>query len=289
MDHVIRAARRADKASIAAFASDTFVWGDYVLDAFDAWLDNSAGCVLVATGADDEAIALAYGVMLSPTEAWLQGARVHPEWRRRGIAGALDQALEDWVRSRGGTVARLLIEDDNGPARLQVAKIGYRAVSDWVRAERSIGDASPVTAGNGGRRVAALEQLNLAHGAEAEPAYLAWSSGELSRASRGLFGLGWRFRRLTIDDLRLAARHESLWAARSGWALAAKDQDEFEVSWVETARTDATDLARGIVDLALDQRAERLEVWIPAVDWLVSAFRQAGCEAHHMAVYEKGL
>jgi hypothetical protein len=63
----------------------------------------------------------------------------------------------------------------------------------------------------------------------------------------------------------------------------------FEVGWLETSEEDAADLARAIVDLAADQRAELLEVWAPDVGWLATALRRAGCELDQMSVWAKAL
>ncbi|HEX9855073.1 MAG TPA: GNAT family N-acetyltransferase [Acidimicrobiia bacterium] len=289
MTYTIREARPGDGEAIAAFTEDTFEWGDYVADAFGPWLDDPAGHLVVAADEADRAVATAFGTLVSDQEAWLQGARVHPAWRRRGIAGALDEVLESWARQRGASVARMVIEAWNTAAQAQVGSIGYRRVCSWVHAERSVGAASPVTAGNGGKRVAASEQLVRAHSSEAEPAYVSWSAGQLSRAGRGLIGIRWRFRRLTIDDLKSGARHDALWAARSGWVLGARHGEMFEVGWLETSEEDAADLARAIVDLAADQRAELLEVWAPDVGWLATALRRAGCELDQMSVWAKAL
>jgi GNAT superfamily N-acetyltransferase len=110
MTYSIRVARREDRDAVASFTRDTFAWGDYVAEAFERWVDDAVGRLMVAVDPEDRAVALAYGSLLSDREAWLQGARVHPSWRRQGIAGALDAALEAWARHSGASVARMVIE-----------------------------------------------------------------------------------------------------------------------------------------------------------------------------------
>lgn len=285
MDYRIRPAREADRDAIAAFTSETFAWGDYVADVFPDWLNDPDGRLVVATDEDGVAIGMSRGTLLSPTELWLQGARVREDWRRRGVAGAMGTAVIDWARGRGAQVSRLLVEDWNEPARLQVAQVGLRPVAEMLRGARTVGDASPLPAGNGGRRVPALEQLTRANSAEAEPAFMSWSTGPLGRAARGLFPVGWSFRRLTTDDLAETARHEALWAARSGWAIGAREGDTFEVAWLETREEDAVDLMRALVDLATNHGTERITLWVPAVEWAVSAARRAGFELDGMTVF----
>jgi hypothetical protein len=178
-----------------------------------------------------------------------------------------------------------LVEGGNEPARLQVMHFGLRPVAEMSRGERSVGEASPLPAGNGGRRVPALEQLARANSAEAEPAFMSWAAGPLGRTARGLFPVGWSFRRLTTDDLAETARHEALWAARSGWAIGARDDTTFEVAWLETRQEDALDLIRALVDLATNQGAERITMWVPAVNWISAAARRAGFALDPMTVF----
>ena len=286
-DYSIRPARADDQRAIAAFTTGTFEWGDYVADAFEHWRTDPNGLVVVATDSDDVAIGMTGVTMVSPTEAWFQGARVHEDWRRRGIAGAMASLMTEWVRERGARVVRLLVEDWNEPAQRQVEAGGFRPVGPWVSAQRMVGAASPVPSGNGGRRVPALEQLARANSAEAEPAYMSWSTGELGRASRGLIATGWRWRRVSASDLVDAARRESLWTARSGWAVAQRHDDTLEVGWLETRPGDGHDLVRALVDLAVAEGADRVELKLPGVDWLTTAARSAGCELWSMIMYEK--
>lgn len=281
-DLVIRPATPADKAAITTFTSNTFVWGDYVSDAFDDWVGDDGFVVAEVEG---RVVAMVRGVLLSPREAWFQGARVHPGLRRQGIGQRLNSHLREWARERGAVVARLLVEADNHRARRQVEASGMRPVAEFVRAHRAVGDASPLPDGNGGRRVGALEKLRRAHSSEAESAFMAWSTSELARAGRGLFGVGWRFRRLQLDDLAGAAVHEALWVARSGWVLAALSNEMFEVGWLSTGPEDAEDLMRAITDVAVDEGAERVQAMLPGPDWLVRAARRANYATESEILY----
>ena len=133
----IRPARPDDKTVIAAFTTDTFSWGDYVADAFDSWMDDPNGQILIAANDADEAIGMARVSLLSSTEAWAQAARVHPDNRRQGIGGRLTEAGEIWAAGQGALVMRLITEDWNEPAQRQVEKSGYRMVAHWAMAEKS--------------------------------------------------------------------------------------------------------------------------------------------------------
>jgi hypothetical protein len=97
------------------------------------------------------------------------------------------------------------------------------------------------------------------------------------------------WRRVLSADLVTSAKAEALWAARSGWVLAARNDDTFEIGWIETRPEDAGDLMRAVVDLAVAEGAERVEIKIPAVDWLTAAARRAGCDLWRMVLYERSL
>ena len=118
---------------------------------------------------------------------------------------------------------------------------------------------------------------------------MSWSAGSLARPSRGLFAVGWTWRRLAQSDLEQAAKHEALWTARSGWVMAAMSDAQLEVGWLETREDDAVDLLRAIVDLASKLDAEGFDVTMPATPWLTAAARRAGCELLPLTVYETSL
>lgn len=285
----IRGARASDRDALAAFAVDTFDWGDYVLDSLDGWLDDATGALYVAVDGDDRAVAVARGVLLSPHEAWFQGARVHPDHRRHGLASALGDVLIDWARQRGAQVARLAVEEWNTAARAQVEASGMRRVALFARAVRELGAGEPRPDGNGGRRARADNQLVPAPAAEAESAFVSWSSSELSRAVRGLFAVHWTWRRLTVEDLRAAAAGGALWTARSGWVMAAVAEETVEVAWCDTAAESAEDMARSLVDLAEDRSSASVAAMIPAAPWLEEAFATCGYELNRIRVYAIGL
>ncbi|MEA3510146.1 MAG: hypothetical protein U9R51_01805, partial [Actinomycetota bacterium] len=224
--------------------------------------------------------------MLSPTDAWFHAARVRPDLRGRGIAAEVSVALRGWAAEQGAAVGRLLVEDWNEASIRHVEKTGRRRVASMVRCAKPIGDASPSPDGNGGRRIPSPLRSRSAHAADAQSAYASWSIGELGRASRGLFGIGWSFRRLTIEDLIAAARGSAFWEIGAGWALASPAPDaRFEVSWLETREEDANDLLRSLIDLSIGSGSESITIWIPDVDWAVRAAKRLGFETSLMHVY----
>lgn len=287
---IIRPARPDDKAAIAAFTTDTFTWGDYVADAFDSWMADPDGQILIAADSNDQAVGMARVAMLSAIEGWAQAARVHPDYRRQGIAGLLTRAGELWAADRGALVVRLLTEEWNEPAQRQVEKSGYRLVAKWAMAQKDVGSSVPSPPGNGGRRAKAEERLRPAPLPEIEPAFLAWSSSDLIHSAHGLFpAIGWMWRRLTVEDIDRAVRTRTLWECPAGWLIGSIEEAGFWVPWVVTGPEDAYRLIRAAIDLAEEQGAERLRMLIPQTDWLLQAATRAGLELHPSLLYEKPL
>lgn len=288
MEPTLRPARPEDKAAIAAFTQGTFAWGDYVEGAFDRWLAAPDSLTVVAE-VEGETVGVVRGALLSPAEAWSQGLRVHPEHRRRHLGAALLEHLAAWAASAGARVMRLSTEEGNEPALALFSTLGFRPVGAWLAAERPVALGRPSPGGNGGKRVPAPERLTPAPPAEAAAAMLAWASGPLEQGAHGLFSTHWSWRRLTLDDLEAAARRRVLWQAQSGWAVAESVEDAVHASWLCTFPEDARTLLRSLVDLAAASEAERLEMEVPAVDWLRSALEQTGFELHPLRVCARAL
>ncbi|HUG74382.1 MAG TPA: GNAT family N-acetyltransferase [Acidimicrobiia bacterium] len=285
MDPVIREAQQTDIPGIASWTSDTFSWGDYVADALPKWISDPSGAVLVAE-VDGEVAGMARVSMVSSSEAWAQGARVHPDHRRTGLGSALTERLAGWVRERGALVLRLAVEHDNETAQRHVESLGFRPVSDWWEASRLLGEGSPVPEGNGGRRVQAAERLQEAHSAEAEPAFLSWSAGELAIAARGLFPINWIWRKLTLDHLDFAARNHALWEGRPGWAMLDIDHDgDLAVYWLETAEADARAMVRALIDCGVGRRARQMDMLVPDVGWLREALLASAFDLRGSRIY----
>lgn len=289
MNPTIRPARASDFEAIAAFTTDTFEWGDYIVDALPEWLADPDGRVMVAVDDDDVAVALGRGHMLSPTELWLQGARVSDAWRRQGLASDIGLALVEWGKGRGAQVARLITESWNTPAQRQVEKTGFARRGSWVVGSREIGDTGRPISTNGGQRAKARRKLELAHSSEAVPAWVSWRSGPLVGPSRGLYSRQWKWAQLSAGHLESAGRRGGLWSSQAGWALVDREEDRLAVGWLDCGPDDATDMIRSLVDLAFDTRAERLRVTVPEVDWLVAALKRSECELDSVIAYERPL
>ena len=85
----IRPAQAEDKAAVLAFCEHTWEWGDYIADVWDEWLADPSGRLLVAV-LGGSPIAVVHMKMVSSDECWLEGGRVAPAMRGRGISRRLN-------------------------------------------------------------------------------------------------------------------------------------------------------------------------------------------------------
>lgn len=287
--YTIRTAVPTDLAAIAPFTTDTFHWGDYVADQFLDWLEDDRGIVLVAVDSNDVPVAVARTLLLSPTEAWMHGARVHPEHRRQGVGRSLNDAGCAWAAQRGALVARLMVEDWNEAARRQVEQIGYHPVAPWMAGLLEMGsEVVPQT--NGGRRVPGEERLTPGRATEADMAWMAWASSESARQARELFPIGWHFRRLRPEDLVAAATSRRLWHCPSGWVMVdIDDAGEMTIPWLSTTDLDAVRLVRAILDLADGSRVERARLMSPGLSWMRVALEHAGFVVTPSTIFARPL
>jgi ribosomal protein S18 acetylase RimI-like enzyme len=290
----IRPGRIEDVEVVRSFTEDTFAWGDYVGREFPSWLDRPDELAMVAADDNDSPVAVARVGLLSDAEAWLAGARVHPDYRRQGIGSVMNDFGVEWAMERGAKVIRLATEEDNDTARAQVEKLGYRLVARFVLAVRAIEARTPPgigTGSNGGRRLTGTERLDQAPSAEADPAYLVWSTGDQARVGHQLYPAeGWSFRRLRPSDLIAAAKARRLWTSPSAWVMTDEEDEEMWVPLFVTTLEDADRAAIALVDLAQERTASLLKVMIPRVDWLEEALERHRFQlAHPNFIYEKAL
>lgn len=288
MPYTVRPARAEDEPAIQSFTRDTFDWGDYVGEAFRGWVDNPGIHASVVVDESGTPVAVGTAKMPAPREVWLGAARVHPDHRGHGLGAVLNEDGVTWGRKRGARVARLLIEDWNEVPQRQVSGIGYRRTSRWVFARRLdlLSDPNPLR--NGGPRVPGPERLVSAEWAEVDEAWVAWSSGGLLRASRGLLNRDWVFWTMTPDDLVGAKRRGELWSCPSGWVIGASGEDgkRFEATWMQAAPADFRRVIRACIDHAVAASMSEMAMWLPADPDLVASLESLGFELSPSSVWE---
>lgn len=111
----VRRAREEDRAAVLAFCQQTWEWGDYIEYVWEQWLHDQRGALFVAT-MDEQPVGVAHLEMLNASEAWMEGMRVDPQFRKHGVASALFDAQISEATRRGAAIARLLTDSTNTAA-----------------------------------------------------------------------------------------------------------------------------------------------------------------------------
>jgi GNAT superfamily N-acetyltransferase len=116
---VVRRALPGDRDAVMAFATNTWNGWDYMPRAWDRWLDEHDGVMLVgavggdgATDADGAplapgtVVAVVRVAMPATGEAWLEGIRVDPRVRGMDVATDLQVAELHWAAANGARIVR---------------------------------------------------------------------------------------------------------------------------------------------------------------------------------------
>ncbi|MGI0072471.1 MAG: GNAT family N-acetyltransferase [Nitrosotalea sp.] len=120
----IRDAMSSDKATVLEFCKDTFSWGDYVADVWDRW--QSKGQLYVVE--DDGKVVGVYNLAISEKQAWIEGMRVHPKYRRKGLGKSMLSYAESIIQNK---TTRLIIESENHPSIMLAKSMGYYLEEKW--------------------------------------------------------------------------------------------------------------------------------------------------------------
>lgn len=278
MHYTIRPARNDDVATVTPWTTDTFSWGDYVPDRMPIWLEDPDSAVLVSADDKDVPVALAHVTMLSTTEAWIEGARVHPDHRRLGLGSELNDAGVAWARERGGRVIRLATEADNEAAISQVDRLGYREVSRWVHASLEVDPTY---------HAPEQHRLRKAPGSDAEAAWLFWAASDLAREGRELIANHWQWRIARPDDVTTGGE---LLQSPAGWVSLRQPEDDWIITrWFATTPEGLLALLDGLLDLAAQRSVTELDVKLPNLGWTAEAITRFGGTPKEILVFAKPI
>lgn len=277
MAFTLRDGRIEDGPMIAPWTSDTFEWGDYVAHRLPQWLEDQDSKVIVCGNEADHPVAVSHAVMLSATEGWLEGARVHPDYKRQGMGNAMNDAGVAWARERGAHVVRLAIESENEAARRQVTALGYRQTSSWVYANFRLED---------GVVMDESVRFRPAPRSDVDAAWMSWSTSELYHSGRGLIAHGWQWRNATTEDLVRAAKEGGFFQSPTGWVAAQMPKPGLmRTIWLTTSPEDAPLFISGLIGLARRQGASELNVKTPKVPWMEETLTRSGVSPSEVLVY----
>ena len=123
----IRPATTQDKVPIMDFCRRIYPAGDYLEDTWDSWFAEGG---LYAIHEDGACVGM-FNVSIRSGQGWVEGTRVHPDYRRRKAGTMVLQYAEQLVGDRGGHIIRSFIQDTNTASLERARKAGWHRGELW--------------------------------------------------------------------------------------------------------------------------------------------------------------
>jgi len=277
----IRRARAADKAPILEISKK--IWGghDYLPSVWDDWLADKNARFIVAT-VNGRTVGCAHAGLQTNYVAWLEGVRVHEQYRGLGLAGKLNHALVEWARRKGARVARLSTGSSNRASREHLEKIGFPVMQTFQRLESARGlrvKPAGVTTSRGSAK-------SLWNWLRTRPNFA---------ENHAMYSDGWTWYPLTLQTLRRRISQRQVFTIiRDKQPKACcifLDEDKvLTMGFPAGERGDVVKLARMLRFLMHRRKREKVRVLLPSRSPMVRALIRSGFEKTvKILVYEKFL
>jgi ribosomal protein S18 acetylase RimI-like enzyme len=126
----IRSAKSSDKEEILSFCVNTFSWGDYIDRVWDYWFRT--GRLLVVEDGGRRIGMSHVAVCPGGRGMWLEGVRVHPDYRRSKIATQLLEKMIKYGLRKGARQASAIVDVTNVASQRMMEKNGFEVISRWA-------------------------------------------------------------------------------------------------------------------------------------------------------------
>lgn len=272
-EFLIREARPEDRPAMERICAHTWDSGDYIQEVWDEWLAGENGPLLVVELNTVGVVSLNKVTRHPAGQFWLEGMRVDPEYRGRGIARRCLDWNVAYAREQGGRVVRLSTAGHNTTVHRMVARAGMERVAEGTL---RVAPALP-----GGRRPAILVP------ADGDAVARFWRGSPVLAAMAGLYSRDWTWQELSAAALAAMLERGEVVAERApNGSLAAvatiHHQAGDEEMWVGIADGEPAavqSLALAIRAGAAEAGAGEARAMLPCVPWLREAFQAAGFAA----------
>lgn len=213
----LRDALRGDRAAVFEFCKNTWPgYGDYIQLVWDRWMKERGGRFILAE-LRGKPVGIAKVSEFSKGEVWLQGLRVAPALRRKGVANQINIEVLRTVKRMNPRVVRFCTASRNWASRHIGEKFGFKLAARfrffWVKSRK----------GTVRGRVAGASDFDAAYDFIMNSRFL--------KTSGGLMAEGWVFREFSARLLRKYIRDGAVMiidgrAGISGLAVYTVDQEE---------------------------------------------------------------
>ncbi|HXV45971.1 MAG TPA: GNAT family N-acetyltransferase [Nitrososphaera sp.] len=126
----IRPAKSSDKEEILSFCVNTFSWGDYIDRVWDYWFGT--GRLLVVEDGGRRLGMSHVAVCPGGRGVWLEGVRVHPDYRRSKIATQLLEKMIEYGLRKGAGQASAIVDVTNVASQRMMERNGFEVISRWA-------------------------------------------------------------------------------------------------------------------------------------------------------------
>jgi len=247
----------------------TWEWGDYIPEVWDNWLADEQGLPIVGE-LEGRVVALSRFRFQAPNQIWLEGMRVDPEYRRRGIGRQfLDHSIA-FARERGARVVRLSTSYHNVAAHTLTTQAGMAQIGSY-----QLRSADPLSS-------APEPAFPSAEHADRVHAFL--NHSPLLAYAHGLYSVDWAWQELSptrVDQLLETGQFTARLAADGRLAALAvldpqPEDRELWIGFIDGEAAAVTELATAIRGHAAGLGTEKVQMLVSDIGWLRGALSEAG-------------
>jgi len=204
---------------------------------------------------------------LEDGSAWFEGARVHPDFRGRGLATMLGENSMRVAKRKGVKVFRLTSGSRNRPAHRQIAKIEFEEVARFSVYEPK----------SGKRLKPGVEAVRVGPAGVSEALRLLRGSREY-RLAAGIFWHNWSAAALAPEVVRKLVEEGAVWKAGRAIAVTregGEGREKWEqVCFIGGPPSDAVRLVKSLV--GRNRRVAERWVFVPQGSPLIHLLRKEG-------------
>jgi ribosomal protein S18 acetylase RimI-like enzyme len=203
-DLIIRKTKELDRETVFKFTKNTWGGNDFIQEVWDEWMSDRRGIFQTAL-LDDRPVGIDKVTVLSPGELWLEGLRVDPKYRGRGIAKALTKRSVQEAIKRGAKIIRLSTGSSNRISRQISEGYGFRYLGGFEHYIARTLHTKPYA-----RKVRQSSRK------EVSQVWELFYHSKMYKRTHGLYSSGWTFTKLDRRSYRRLLKTGAIYTAEIG-------------------------------------------------------------------------
>lgn len=267
----LRPARPDDEAAVRALSAHIWDGEDYVPDQFLHWVADEKGPFTVAVAGKTLA---GFGKLtaLAPDEWWMEGLRVHPDFRGLGIARKLHEHVVDLADEIGSGTLRFATSSKNEAVQRLAARTAFHQVAIFRFATLAAGD-SPESVG----------YFEPAMASDLPSLRRRIENSEALSAAGGLFEEHWKWLALRPRLPDLVDQERVFWwhdpgSGQAGILVVWEGDDCLRINFIDAPNPALPTLCQALPSFAKAQGWSLIKSRLVAVEPILAAMTAAGAE-----------